>query len=99
MGRSDEEVFAFVNDFMRSVGTHLYGRRMYEAMLVWETAHAVSGQPDLVGEISPSSGGRPTTSSSLVREPQQRAGEPESSATSVPTRYGCSRIPPTPTSR
>jgi dihydrofolate reductase len=35
----DEEVFAFVNDLERSVETYLYGRRMYETMLSWETAH------------------------------------------------------------
>ena len=33
----DEEVHAFVNDIERSVGTHLYGRRMYETMVYWET--------------------------------------------------------------
>jgi dihydrofolate reductase len=33
----DEEVHAFVNDLERPVGTHLYGRRMYETMAVWET--------------------------------------------------------------
>jgi dihydrofolate reductase len=33
----DEEVHAFVNDLERSVGTHLYGRRMYETMVWWET--------------------------------------------------------------
>ena len=33
----DEEVHAFVNDLERSVGTHLYGRRMYETMAWWET--------------------------------------------------------------
>ena len=34
----DEEVHAFVNDLERPVGTHLYGRRMYETMVFWETA-------------------------------------------------------------
>jgi len=34
----DEEVFAFVNDLERPIGTYLYGRRMYETMLFWETA-------------------------------------------------------------
>jgi dihydrofolate reductase len=34
----DEEVFAFVNDLERPVGTYLYGRRMYETMVYWETA-------------------------------------------------------------
>ena len=33
----DDEVHAFVNDLDRSVGTYLYGRRMYETMLFWET--------------------------------------------------------------
>jgi dihydrofolate reductase len=33
----DEEVFAFVNDMERGIGTYLYGRRMYETMLSWET--------------------------------------------------------------
>jgi dihydrofolate reductase len=33
----DEEVHAFVNDLERPAGTHLYGRRMYEVLVVWET--------------------------------------------------------------
>ena len=33
----DEEVHAFVNDLEREVGTHLYGRRMYEVLQAWET--------------------------------------------------------------
>lgn len=33
----DEEVHRFINDLMLPVGTHLYGRRMYETMAVWET--------------------------------------------------------------
>lgn len=33
----DAEVHAFVNDLERPVGTHLYGRRMYETLAVWET--------------------------------------------------------------
>jgi len=37
----DEEVHAFVNDQERPVGTHLYGRRMYETMVFWETAHTL----------------------------------------------------------
>jgi dihydrofolate reductase len=40
----DDEVHAFVNDLMRPVGTHLYGRRMYETMVYWETAHTEAGQ-------------------------------------------------------
>ncbi len=33
----DAEVHAAVNDVMRSIGTHLYGRRLYEVMAAWET--------------------------------------------------------------
>ncbi len=33
----DEEVHAFANDLERTTGTHLYGRRMYEVMVAWET--------------------------------------------------------------
>jgi len=39
----DEEVHAFVNDLERPVGTYLYGRRMYETMVFWETV-STSGQ-------------------------------------------------------
>ena len=33
----DEEVHAFVNDLERPIGTHLFGRRMYEVLSAWET--------------------------------------------------------------
>ena len=33
----DEEVHAYVNDLERPIGTYLYGRRMYEVMVAWET--------------------------------------------------------------
>jgi dihydrofolate reductase len=33
----DEEVHGFVNDRERSVGTYLFGRRMYETMSVWDS--------------------------------------------------------------
>jgi dihydrofolate reductase len=38
----DDEVHAFVNDLERPVGTHLYGRRMYETMVFWETVEGES---------------------------------------------------------
>ncbi|MCE0537129.1 dihydrofolate reductase family protein [Kineosporia rhizophila] len=34
----DAEVHTFVNDLFRPVGTYLYGRRIYETMVFWETA-------------------------------------------------------------
>jgi dihydrofolate reductase len=42
----DEEVHAFVNDLERPVGTYLYGRRMYEVMVFWES-------PDLLADKAP----------------------------------------------
>jgi dihydrofolate reductase len=39
----DEEVLRFVNDLERPVATYLYGRRMYETMVYWETAYTVPG--------------------------------------------------------
>jgi dihydrofolate reductase len=41
----DEEVHSFVNNLERSVGTYLYGRRMYEVMLFWERADSVADEP------------------------------------------------------
>ena len=34
----DEELFRFATDEVRALGVHLLGRRLYEAMLYWETA-------------------------------------------------------------
>jgi dihydrofolate reductase len=36
----DQEVHAFVNDLERPIGTYLYGRRMYETMVPWQTMAA-----------------------------------------------------------
>ena len=33
----DEDVHAHVADLVRPMGTHLYGRRMYDVMVFWET--------------------------------------------------------------
>lgn len=41
----DQEVHSFVNDLLRPIGTYLFGRRMYETMLYWESAHALQDQP------------------------------------------------------
>ena len=40
----DEEVHTFINDLERQVDTYLYGRRMYEVMVGWETVHTLAGQ-------------------------------------------------------
>ena len=41
----DEEVHAFVNELERRVGTYLYGRRMYETMVFWESPHELTALP------------------------------------------------------
>ena len=44
----DEEVHAYINELASSFGTYLYGRRMYEAMVYWETAYAAHDQPQFL---------------------------------------------------
>jgi dihydrofolate reductase len=44
----DDELHAFVNDYSRSIRTYLYGRRMYETMVYWETAHEEPDQPAVI---------------------------------------------------
>jgi dihydrofolate reductase len=41
----DEEVFTFINDLERSIGTYFFGRRMYETMRYWETAPTTTDHP------------------------------------------------------
>jgi dihydrofolate reductase len=43
----NDEAFAFVTDLVRSAGTFLYGRRMYETMAVWETDPALAAESEL----------------------------------------------------
>ena len=48
----DAEVHAFVNDLERHIGTYLYGRRMYETMVYWETADALPDQSPVVQDYT-----------------------------------------------
>ena len=50
--RPDEEVHAFVNDLERPVGTHLYGRRMYEVLVAWETMPMGPDQPAVIRDYA-----------------------------------------------
>jgi dihydrofolate reductase len=43
----DEEVHTFVNDLERPVGTYLYGHRMYEVMVAWETMQLADQPPSI----------------------------------------------------
>lgn len=47
-----EEVHRFMNDLDREIGTHLYGRRLYDVMSYWETAHEEPGHPDYILDYS-----------------------------------------------
>jgi dihydrofolate reductase len=48
----DEEVHGFVNELERQVGTYLYGRRIYETMVYWETAHTLPDQPPVMEDFA-----------------------------------------------
>jgi dihydrofolate reductase len=48
----DDEVHAFVNDLARPMGAYLYGRRMYEAMVFWESLPEPAQQPAVMQEFA-----------------------------------------------
>jgi dihydrofolate reductase len=48
----DEEIHAFVNDLERPIGTHLYGRRMYEVMIAWETMDMSADEPPVIRDYA-----------------------------------------------
>jgi dihydrofolate reductase len=48
----DEEVHAFINDLDRPLGTYLYGRRMYETMVGWETDHTLAEQSPVMRDFA-----------------------------------------------
>jgi dihydrofolate reductase len=48
----DDDVFASTTDLLRSVGTFLYGRRLYQTMAVWETNAALAAQSDLMADFA-----------------------------------------------
>jgi dihydrofolate reductase len=45
-------VHGFVNELERQVSTYLYGRRIYETMVYWETAHTLPDQPPVVEDFA-----------------------------------------------
>jgi dihydrofolate reductase len=48
----DDDVFAFITELMRSAGTYLYGRRMYETMALWETDVTLAARSDLTANYA-----------------------------------------------
>jgi dihydrofolate reductase len=51
-GVPSEEVHAFFADLIRDIGTHLYGRRLYETMAVWETDPTLAAQSELLADFA-----------------------------------------------
>jgi dihydrofolate reductase len=47
----DEQVHELVNELQRPVGTHLYGRRMYEVLVAWETL-SLGDQPSFIRDYA-----------------------------------------------
>ena len=79
----DEDVHAFWNEHERHIGTSLYGRRMYEAMRVWESDDWLTNEPRWSAS-TPGSGATRTRSStppladvSTARTRIERQFEPE----------------------
>jgi dihydrofolate reductase len=48
----DEEVHRFFNDLERPLGTHLYGRRMYETLAPWETDPGLAASSDYARDFA-----------------------------------------------
>lgn len=49
---TDDELFAFITDLVRPVGTYLYGRRLYDTMAPWETDPSLAGQSELMADFA-----------------------------------------------
>ncbi len=49
----DDEVYAFINNRERQIGTYLFGRKMYETMAVWETPEVIPDPPAAALEFVP----------------------------------------------
>ena len=48
----EDEVHAFVNELERTIGTDLYGRRMYDTMVFWETAPSGELEPAVIRDFA-----------------------------------------------
>jgi dihydrofolate reductase len=81
----DAEVHAFVNELERPVGTALYGRRMYEVLLAWETWDT-TGEPDQIRDFATICA-RPTRSSTRARSRRSPARGRASSGPSIRPRW------------
>ena len=48
----DEEYFTFITNLVREAGTYLYGRRLYESMMVWETDPNLAAESPLRSDFA-----------------------------------------------
>ena len=48
----DEDVHQFINDLERTAGTYLYGRRMYETMMAWETNPSIAAESPITRDFA-----------------------------------------------
>lgn len=48
----DEEEHAFINELEKSIGTYIYGRRMYEIMQVWADFPGIEDEPQVVQDYA-----------------------------------------------
>ena len=88
-GAPEDEVLSFINELGSAFGIYLYGRRMYETMVYWETAHTLPDQTPFELDFG-ASGRRPTRL--FIRGPSpNRAARTGLSGSSMPTRCGGSR--------
>ena len=51
-GAPSEQLHSFFNDLLRPIGTHLYGRAMYEVMTYWETALTIPDQLEIENDFA-----------------------------------------------
>lgn len=48
----NDEVNTYINELVAPIGTFLYGRRMYESMVFWETAESVPDLPPYLRDFT-----------------------------------------------
>ena len=94
----DDEVHAFVNELERPIGTYLYGRRMYETMVFWETVSTEADEPAVFRDYAEiwRAAEKIVYSRVLQTDPARGRG---SSASSIETPSGDSSSPRGPTSQ
>jgi hypothetical protein len=82
----DEEVHSYINELAASFGTYLYGRRMYETMVYWETAHTVPDQPRFVPRLGEAVAG--SGEDRLLQDPRRAAQRADEDRAGIRSRRG-----------